>query len=40
MKKEISDLNDFLMLATEVLKTTQKDFREYTKYIYTAMMKS
>ena len=36
MKKEISDLNlnDFLMLATEVLKTTQKDFREYTKYIY------
>ena len=34
MKNEISNLNDFLMLATEVLKTTQKDFREYTKYIY------
>ena len=34
MKKETSNLNDFLMLATEVLKTTQKDFREYTKYIY------
>ena len=34
MKKEISDLNDFLMLASEILKTTQKDFREYTKYIY------
>ena len=34
MEKEISNLNDFLMLATEVLKTTQKDFREYTKYIY------
>ena len=31
---EISNLNDFLMLATEVLKTTQKDFREYTKYVY------
>ena len=34
MKNEISNLNDFLMLATEVLKTTKKDFREYTKYIY------
>ena len=34
MKNEISNLNDFLMLATEVLKTTQKDFREYAKYIY------
>ena len=34
MKKEISNLNNFLMLATEVLKTTQKDFREYTKYVY------
>ena len=34
MKKEISNLNDFLMLAVEVLKTTQKDFREYAKYIY------
>ena len=34
MEKEISNLNAFLTLATEVLKTTQKDFREYTKYIY------
>ena len=34
MKNEISNLNDFLMLASEILKTTQKDFREYTKYIY------
>ena len=34
MEKEISNLNDFLMLASEILKTTQKDFREYTKYIY------
>ena len=34
MKKEISNLNDFLMLASEVLKTTQKDFREYAKYVY------
>ena len=34
MKKEISNLNDFLMLASEILKTTQKGSREYTKYIY------
>ena len=34
MKKEISDLNNFLMLATEVLKTTQKDSREVLKYVY------
>ena len=34
MKKEISNLNDFLMLATEVLKTTQKGSREVIKYIY------
>ena len=34
MKKEISNLNDFFMLATEVLKTTQKDFRKHIKYVY------
>ena len=34
MENEISNLNDFLMLANEILKTTQKDFREYTKYVY------
>ena len=34
MNKELNNLNDFLMLASEVLKTTQKDFREYTKYVY------
>ena len=34
MNKELNNLNDFLMLASEILKTTQKDFREYTKYIY------
>ena len=34
MKKEISNLNDFLMLATEVLKTTQKGYREAIKYVY------
>ena len=34
MNKELNNLNAFLTLATEVLKTTQKDFREYTKYIY------
>ena len=34
MKNEISDLNDFLMLATEVLKTTQKGSREALKYVY------
>ena len=33
MKKE-SNLNDFLMLATEVLKTTQKGSREVLKYVY------
>ena len=34
MENEISNLNDFLMLATEVLKTTQKDYRESIKYVY------
>ena len=34
MKKETSNLNDFLMLATEVLKTTQKGSREAFKYVY------
>ena len=34
MKNEISNLNDFLMLATEVLKTTQKGSREALKYVY------
>ena len=34
MEKEISDLNNFLTLAVEVLKTIQKDSRESIKYIY------
>ena len=34
MKNEISNLNDFLMLATEVLKTTQKGYQEARKYVY------
>ena len=34
MEKEIINLNDFLMLATEVLKTTQKSYRESLKYVY------
>ena len=34
MNKELNNLNAFLTLASEILKTTQKDFREYTKYIY------
>ena len=34
MKNEIINLNDFLMLATEVLKTTQKGSREAIKYVY------
>ena len=34
MKKEISNLNDFLMLAVEVLKTTQKGSREVLKHVY------
>ena len=34
MKNEISNLNDFLMLATEILKTTQKGYREALKYVY------
>ena len=34
MKNEISNLNDCLMLATEVLKTTQKGNREVLKYVY------
>ena len=34
MEKEISNLNNFLTLATEVLKTTKKDSRESIKYVY------
>ena len=34
MKNEISNLNDFLMLASEILKTTQKGFKEHIKYVY------
>ena len=34
MKNEIINLNDFLMLATDVLKTTQKGYREAIKYVY------
>ena len=34
MKNEISNLNDFLMLASEILKTTQKGSREAIKYVY------
>ena len=34
MKNEISNLNDFSMLAVEVLKTTQKGYREAIKYVY------
>ena len=34
MNKELNNLNAFLTLASEILKTTQKDFREYAKYIY------
>ena len=34
MKNEISNLNDFLMLASEILKTTQKGAREAIKYVY------
>ena len=34
MKNEISNLNDFLMLASEILKTTQKGYREALKYVY------
>ena len=34
MKNEINNLNYFLMLATEVLKTTQKGSRETIKYVY------
>ena len=34
MNKEISNLNDFLMLAVEILKTTQKGSREAIKYVY------
>ena len=34
MKKEISDLNNFLMLAVEVLKIAQKGSREAFKYVY------
>ena len=34
MSKELHDLNAFLTLATEVLKTTQKGSREVLKYVY------
>ena len=34
MSKELHDLTAFLTLATEVLKTTQKGYREVLKYIY------
>ena len=34
MKNEIGNLNDFLMLASEILKTTQKGSREVIKYVY------
>ena len=34
MKNEISNLNDFLMLASEILKTTQKGSREAINYVY------
>ena len=34
MSKELNDLNAFLTLAVEVLKTTQKDSRESIKYVY------
>ena len=34
MNKELNNLNAFLTLATEVLKTTQKGYREVIKYVY------
>ena len=34
MNKELNNLNAFLTLATEVLKTTQKGSREVIKYVY------
>ena len=34
MNKELNNLNAFLTLATEVLKTTQKGSREAIKYVY------
>ena len=34
MKNEINNLNDFLMLASEILKTTQKGSREVLKHVY------
>lgn len=34
MKNKISNLNNFLMLASEILKTTQKGSREAFKYVY------
>ena len=34
MNKELNNLNAFLTLATEVLKTTQKGNREAIKYVY------
>ena len=34
MKNEIINLNDFLMLANEILKTTQKGYQEARKYVY------
>ena len=34
MNKELNNLNAFLTLAVEVLKTTQKGYREVIKYVY------
>ena len=34
MNMELNNLNAFLTLATEVLKTTQKGYREAIKYVY------
>ena len=34
MSKELNDLKAFLTLASEILKTTQKDSRESIKYVY------
>ena len=34
MNKELNDLNAFLTMATEVLKTAQKGSREAIKYVY------
>ena len=34
MNNELNNLNAFLTMATEVLKTTQKGYREALKYVY------